>query len=89
MKGDATGAIQYAIVGIALRGLSFNLFHATESKDAKIVGSQRFTFLVMVVVIFADDPRLLPSPSERPADSEGSPCYADEFERPLRMLLVK
>jgi len=53
------------------------------------VGSQRFTFLVMVVVIFADDLRLLPSPSERPADSEGSPCYAGEFERPLRMLLVK
>ena len=53
------------------------------------MGAQRFTFLVMVVVIFADDPRLLPSPSERPADSEGSPCYAHEFERPLRMLLVK
>src|SRR6266850_5688985 len=69
--------------------LSFDLFDTIEGGDAKIAGSQRFTVLLVVVVIFADDSRLLPSPSDRPTDSEGSSCYAHEFERPLRMLLVK
>jgi len=69
--------------------LSVGLFRATEGGDAKIAGSQRFTILLMVVVIFADDSRLLPSPPDRPTDSDGSPCYAHEFERPLRMLLVQ
>src|SRR5262245_23058933 len=68
---------------------SFDLFHAIEGGDAKIVGSQRFTILLMVVVIFADDSRLLPSPPHRPTDSDGSSCYAHELERPLRMLLVQ
>src|SRR5215470_8526286 len=69
--------------------LSFDLFHAIEGADAKIAESQRFTVLLVVVVIFADDSRLLPSPPDRPTDSDGSSCYAHEFERPLRMLLVK
>src|SRR5215510_15006975 len=68
--------------------LSFDLFHVIEGADAKIAESQRFTVLLVVVVIFADDSRLLPSPSDRPTDSDGSSCYAHEFERPLRMLLV-
>ena len=51
--------------------------------------SQRFTFLVVVVVIFADDSRLLPLPSDGPTDSDGSPGYAHEVERPLRMLLAR
>ena len=66
-----------------------DLFHAIEGGDAKIAESQRFTFLVVVVVISADDSRLPPSPSDGPPDPDGSSCYAHEFERPLRMLLVK
>src|SRR5258708_29134579 len=68
--------------------LSFDLFHAIEGGDAKIAESQRFTFLVVVVVIFDDDSRLLPSPSDGPTDSNGSSCYAHEFDPPLMMLLM-
>src|SRR5262245_6508910 len=46
------------------RWLSFDLFHAAEGGDPKIAGSQRFTVLLVVVVIFADDSRPLPSPSD-------------------------
>src|SRR6266852_880973 len=78
------------ILGLLERSFgSFDFFRAAEGGDAKIAESQRFTVLLVVVVIFADDSRLLPSPSDRPTASDGSSCYAHEFERPLRMLLVK
>src|SRR5882672_10109243 len=69
--------------------LSFDFFDVIEGGDAKIAESQRSTVLLVVVVIFADDSRLPPSPSDRPTDSDGSSCYAHEFKRPFRMLLVK
>ena len=69
--------------------LSFDLFDAIEGGDAQIAESQRLTVLLVVVVIFTDDSRLPPSSSDRPTDSDGSSCHAHEFERPLRMLLVK
>src|SRR6266850_5425134 len=75
------------ILGLLER--SFDFFDVIEGGDAKIAESQRSTILLVVVVIFADDSRLPPSPSDRPADSDGSSCYAHEFKRPLRMLLVK
>src|SRR6267143_1861541 len=68
---------------------SFDLFDAIEGGDAKVVEPHRFTVLLVLVVILADDSRLLPSPSDRPTDTDGSSRYTHEFERPLRMLLVK
>src|SRR5258708_29668437 len=68
--------------------LSFDLFHAIEGGDAKIAESHRFTFLVVVVVIFDDDSRLLPSPSDGPTDSNGSSFSPHPVDRPMRMLLV-
>src|SRR6267142_2200634 len=57
--------------------------------DAKVIERQCLAVLPVGVVIFRDDTRLFPSSAHAPGLCHASARYADQFEGPVRMLLVK
>ena len=58
-------------------------------RDAKVVERQCLAVLPVGVVKFRDDARLFPSSARAPGLCHASARHVDQFEGPLRMLLVK
>src|SRR5258706_16121810 len=57
--------------------------------DPKIFEREFFAVEPVGVVVFRDDARMFPSSTHAPCLCHASARYADQFEGPLRMLLVK